>query len=182
MTIDDTLRALRQAFFAYRNGVVAEALRRGGDPHALIMGCQLADLLQITRPITPDAALAEALWADRSHRECRLAATMLYPAGEMTADAALRWATDVQCIEEADVLCHRLLRHTTGADALWRELIASPQTLQQYAALRLLLNLLLNGREADHQAVTQTLRTAHLHPTPSITALLRDIEEDIDPN
>ena len=49
MTCDkEMMQSLRQAFFAYRNGIVADALRREGDPHQLIMGCQLADLMHIT--------------------------------------------------------------------------------------------------------------------------------------
>ena len=179
MTLKDTMQALRQSFFAYRNGVVAESLRRGGDPHKFIMGCQLADLLQITANTPPNAALAQALWDDRDHRECRLAATMLYPISEISADAALQWAKDVQCIEEADVLCHRLLRKIPNAETLWRELIASDHVLQQYTALRLLLNLLILERENDHDAVRRTLNTAHIHPTPSIIALLHDIDEEL---
>lgn len=179
MNLEEALQALRQAFFAYRNGVVADMLRNSGDPHKFIMGCQLTDLLQITSSIPPNAALAQALWDDRSHRECRLAATMLYPANEMAASVARLWAKDVQCIEEADVLCHRLLRKIPNAEALWQELIASDQTLQQYTGLRLLLNLLLHGRENDHNALRQTLNTTHIHPTPANSALLRDIDEEL---
>ncbi|MBR6285199.1 MAG: DNA alkylation repair protein [Muribaculaceae bacterium] len=179
MPISDTLQTLRQAFFAYRNGVVAEALRRGGDPHEFVMGCQLADLMAITSAVAHDAALAQALWDDRRHRECRLAAAMVYPADAMTADTALRWATDVQCTEEADVLCHRLLRHVPCAAMLWRELVTSEQPLQQYTALRLLLNLLILGRENDHQTIHNLLHHTPFHPTPALTALLAQVKEEL---
>ena len=178
-SLDHALQALRQAFFAYRNGVVAESLRRCDDPHKFIMGCQLADLIQITSGYPHDAELAQTLWDDRQHRECRLSATMLYPAEEMSADTALRWARDVQSIEEADILCHRLLRHTASATSLWRTLIANEIPLLQYTALRLLLNLLIMKRETDSGSIGHILADSHLATFQAITALRQSIEEEI---
>ena len=45
--VTDAVKAMKQAFFACRNGVVADALRAAGDPHRYIMGCQLTDVASI---------------------------------------------------------------------------------------------------------------------------------------
>ena len=42
--IQETLRGIRKEFFAFRNGIVADKLRKAGDPHSMIMGCLLVDI------------------------------------------------------------------------------------------------------------------------------------------
>ena len=116
--MEKTISEIRKEFFAFRNGVLATRLRESGDPHAVIMGCLLADVVSIARRYEPSVELAEALWADVKHRECRLAAPMLFPPSEMEREQAMEWARGVQSEEEADVLCHRLLRRVTGAEEM----------------------------------------------------------------
>jgi len=143
MTLDPQLTKL---FFAYRNGVVADRLRRAGDPHSVIMGCTLAELANIARTMTPDATLACTLWQHTNHRECRLMATMLMPPAQFDAEEAMDWCHSLRSIEEADVLCHRLLRQTACAPSLWRTLWDDELPMARYAGCRLLMNLLRSGR------------------------------------
>ena len=96
-TIQDILREIRKEFFAFRNGIIADKLRKAGDPHSIIMGCLLVDVIAIaqrTRESIGDeeklAAIALELWGDTSSRECRLAAPMLYPIRLMTNDMAMK--------------------------------------------------------------------------------------------
>lgn len=138
----DKLKAIRLALFARRNGVVADALRTAGDPHELIMGCPLSDIIAVARELEPSAELAEALWADTKHRECRLLAPMLYPIETCDETTALRWCHEVQTEEEADVLCHRLLRHLDCAVPVMESLLKETPLLLRYTAFRLMLNLL----------------------------------------
>ena len=137
---------IRKEFFAYRNGIIAEQLRAAGDPHTTIMGCQLVDVIAITGRYAKDARLAQALWDDVKHRECRMAATMLYPIDDFSPETALAWCQSVESVEIADVLCHRLLRHLTCAVELWQQLRESDKPLVRYTAWRLLLNLLIMNR------------------------------------
>ena len=140
------LQSIRKEFFAYRNGIVAEALRRVGDPHQVILGCQLSDVISIADRYDKDAQLAQALWDDEKHRECHLAAPMLYPVEEFEMETAIAWCESVESEEIADVLCHRLLRQLPYAVELWEQLLGSKETLVRYTAWRLLLNLLLMNR------------------------------------
>ncbi len=151
--VQEILRGIRKEFFAYRNGIIADKLRKAGDPHGMIMGCLLVDIQTITqrqRETVNDVealkCLAQELWNDTNSRECRLAAPMLYPPEEMNLEMALQWSESVESVEIADNLCHKLLRKTLIAENLLQSLIAHERPLTRYTGYRLLLNLLLMGK------------------------------------
>lgn len=178
MNIEDILSQARKAFFAYRNGTVADALRRGGDPHPVIMGCQLTDVATIARGLEPDAALAQAFWNERNHRECRMIAPMLYPTGTMTMGTAMAWALNVENDEIADILCHRLLRQASYAQAMVSELLSYSKPQVRYTAFRLLLNILLIGncdRNANLRPIVECeLETAPANLKPLLNSILEE--------
>ncbi len=179
MELEEQLKSIRKELYAYRNGIVADALRKGGDPHQLIMGCQLTDIISIARAYGSDRALANALWADTKHRECRLAAPMICPADGFTMADAEQWSRSVMNAEEADVLCHRLLRNLPYAMQLFHTLAASSEPMVRYVAFRLLLNLVVTGKvdvDAQLKAMVEAERStasAQLHPV--IDSLLEDL-------
>ena len=170
---------IRKEFFAYRNGIIAEQLRAAGDPHTMIMGCQLADVIAITSRYEKNAALAQELWDDEKHRECRMAATMLYPTENFDIETAVAWCQNVESVEIADVLCHRLLRHLPYAVELWKQLLTCDKELVQYTAWRLLLNLLIMNRieKSDElcSIVDKELETAQ----PPLRQVLESIAEEL---
>ena len=184
MDTDNNLsREIRKEFFAFRNGIVADKLRKAGDPHTMIMGCLLVDvqaIVQRQREAIDDAetlkALALELWNDTNSRECRLAAPMLYPAELMTLEQALQWCLSVETIEVADNLCHKLLRHIAEADALFRQLIADERPLVKYTGYRLLLNLLLLGKVQPSVSLRTIVENEN---EPSLSHLLKDILEEL---
>ncbi|MBR5638498.1 MAG: DNA alkylation repair protein [Muribaculaceae bacterium] len=172
----------RKEFFAYRNGIVAELLRSAGDPHTMIMGCQLADVIAITSRYEKDARLAQALWDDAHHRECRMAATMLYPIENFDMAIALAWCQSVESTEIADILCHRLLRHLDYATQLWQQLHDSDQPLAQYTAYRLLLNLMLMNRIEKTAEIRSMIKKDLTTAPPSLRQLLESIAEEMNGN
>lgn len=176
-----TLQSIRQQVFAYRNGMTADALRRAGDPHHSIMGCQLTDLMTIAAPIAGNRELAEQLWAQVDSRECRLLATMVFPVEALTCEQALQLCHEVESHEVADSLCHKLLRHHPEASkvvtTLLDETTSEPDSLVRYTAYRLMLNLMATHGERPSDEVM-----AHLHhdlpaTTGRLHALLADIED-----
>lgn len=180
---NNAARDIRKEFFAFRNGIVADKLRKAGDPHTMIMGCLLVDvqaIVQRQREAIDDAetlkALALELWNDTNSRECRLAAPMLYPAELMTLEQALQWCLSVETIEVADNLCHKLLRHIAEADALFRQLIADERPLVKYTGYRLLLNLLLLGKVQPNASLRTIIENEN---EPSLSHLLKDILEEL---
>ena len=186
-TIQDHLRDIRKEFFAFRNGIVADKLRKAGDPHGMIMGCLLVDIHAIAARCSNSIddkeelmAIAAELWSDTNSRECRLAAPMLYPAEMMTAEQALQWCQDVETAEVADNLCHKLLRHTAGADNLFRRLIADEKPLVKYTGYRLLLNLLLLGKVQPTASLKAIVENEAERAESLLKPLLRDILEELD--
>ena len=175
----EQLRQIKHAFFAFRNGVVADMLRRNGDKHEYVMGCQLPDVSNICSRFMPSVELADALWADANHRECRMAATMLHPLESMTYQKALSWCTSLENEEIADLLCHRLLRKLDFAPALWRDLVSRTETMLQYTGLRLLLNLFIMKKESPSTDVMNAV-APNVEDSPGIKLLKRSILEEID--
>lgn len=165
-TIQEILREIRKEFFAYRNGIVADKLRKAGDPHSVIMGCLLVDVTAIaqrTREAINDVealkTLAQELWSDTNSRECRLAAPMLYPPELMTEQEALEWCKSVETAEIADNLCHKLLRKAPIAEDLMQPLIAHNCPLTRYTGYRLMLNLLLMGKVTPNDQLRALIGT-----------------------
>lgn len=186
---DSRAKDIRKEFFAYRNGIIADKLRKAGDPHPVIMGCLLVDVISITGRLRQDInddeqlqALAQELWNDTNSRECRLAAPMLYPAPLMTIETALDWCHSVENTEVADNLCHKLLRHLAMADDLFRKLIAHQSALVKYTGYRLLLNLMLGGRVLATPSLKSIVEAEATHAQAPLTALLHDVLEEFQEN
>lgn len=160
------MQIIKRRFFAMRNGIIADTLRKAGLDYRMIFGLNLPQIAEIAAEQPKEAALAEELWADRRTRESLLLAPMLYPAGEMDAATAMRWISEVTTTEVADVLCLKLLRHTHNALDTAIGALTSDEPMMRYTALRLMLNLLNiaaspAGREAglpDRATLANTLR------------------------
>ncbi len=170
---------IRKEFFAYRNGIIAEQLRAAGDPHTMIMGCQLTDVIAIAEHYEKSAELAQALWNDVNHRECRMAATMLYPAEEFKMETAIAWCLSVESVEIADVLCHRLLRHLPYAVELWKQLLTCDKKLVRYTAWRLLLNLLIMNRIEKSDELCSMVEKELKSAQPPLRQVLESITEEL---
>ncbi len=128
------LQPIKHEFMAYRNGIVADTLRKAGYPQSVIFGLNLPQLTEIARRVkeraAPDelSATARELWSDKNVRESRLlAAYLLDPAMPLYAIETI--CADVQTPEEADILVFRWLRHSPHAADIairWQPLTAAP--------------------------------------------------------
>lgn len=112
------MKEIKHQFYTYRNGAVADTLRRYGLPHKVIFGLEIPRIAEISRMFTPSAELAERLWADRDVRESRLLATYLYPHTELTLSDCHRLASDARSQEEADMLAFRIFKRLPYAHEL----------------------------------------------------------------
>lgn len=173
------IQEVKKEFFAYRNGIIAEQLRAAGDPHTMIMGCQLADVIAIAEHYEKSVELAQALWNDVNHRECRMAATMLYPTENFDIETAVAWCQSVESVEIADVLCHRLLRHLPYAVELWKQLLACDKKLVRYTAWRLLLNLLIMNRIEKTEELRTMVEKELKSAQPPLRQVLESIAEEL---
>ncbi|MDE7376526.1 MAG: hypothetical protein K2N16_06735, partial [Muribaculaceae bacterium] len=68
------MQTLKRSMYAMRNGIVADALRKGGCPHKMVFGVNLPQLAEIARNFGKNREVAEQLWADTSTRESMMLA------------------------------------------------------------------------------------------------------------
>lgn len=134
------MQNVKRRFFALRNGVIADTLRRGGCPYRIIFGLTLPQLDEVALVTAHSAEVAQMLWDNDSTRESRLLAPMLYPCEEMTIERARVWLSECRSVEDVDVLCHRLLRREPWASSLVDELSTAEDDMLRYAAVRLAFN------------------------------------------
>ncbi|MCM1521593.1 MAG: DNA alkylation repair protein [Muribaculaceae bacterium] len=132
---------MKRRFFAMRNGIVADTMRRSVPSYRMVFGLNLPQIAEIAADAPHTADFARQLWQDSGTRESLLMAPMLFPAKEMSADEALEWMASVRATEVADILCHRLLRHLPFAQALAMQTVDSASEMLRYTSLRLLRNL-----------------------------------------
>lgn len=136
------VKEIRQQFFVYRNGAVADTMRSQGAPYKTIFGLNLPQLAQIAMLAGKSAETAEELWKASNTRECLLLAPMIYPAERLDPDTAWRWAMSAPTAEAADVLCLKLLKHVPFAATLADRLTDCDNPMGRYCGLRLMMHLL----------------------------------------
>lgn len=129
------MKEIKHLFFTYRNGMMADTLRRFGMPYRTIFGLEIPRIAEIARGLAPSAELADALWADREVRESRLLAAYLFPVETMTEEKAVALAADARTQEEADMLAFRLFKRLPFAARLLDRLEADPATRRAARAL-----------------------------------------------
>lgn len=170
------MQKVKRAFFTMRNGALADNMRRQGANYRIIFGVNLPQLIEIARETPHDATLAQALWDNKTTRESMLLAPMIYPIEQFSNDTARKWVAETPSAEVADILCHRLLRHTEFADTLADEILSSDSDIQRYTALRLKFNRLPhNIKKVLAQAQAELSRNCPL--TISIChSLINEIE------
>ena len=171
------VQRLKRRFFAMRNGVIADTLRRSGAPYRMVFGLNLPQVSEIAADTAPDAALAEQMHADTATRESQLLAPMLMPVEAMDADKALRWLGEAPTVEAVDVMCHRLLRHMPEAMAVARRALQSSEPMMRYGAVRLMWNL-IGGHAAEIRPLAQAESADG--SAPAAAALARALVEEID--
>lgn len=129
------LQEIKHEFFAYRNGVVADTLRRSGMNYRMIFGCDVPSIAAIARRIGYDDVLAEQLWSEADVRESRLLATYLFDPAKTEIDKAVRLASEVRTREEADMLAFRLLKRLPYATELAEKLSALQECALAFQSL-----------------------------------------------
>lgn len=170
------MQTIKRRFFAMRNGIISDVLRRGGSPFRIIFGLNLPQIVEIAAENEASADLARRLWANNTTRERMLAAPMIYPREEFDEATARSWCAEIPSAEVADVLCHRLLRHRPFALELAEELRHSDSDMTRYTGLRLYFNLVgTNPQKALEVARAESARKCLL--TASIAAALADEAE-----
>ncbi|MDE7407710.1 MAG: DNA alkylation repair protein [Muribaculaceae bacterium] len=137
-----TLAEVKKEFYALRNGIIADTMRKAAAPYRMVFGLNLPQLSQIAKTIGTDQALALELKADTGVRESQLLAPMIFDASQLSEGDAEQWLRSCPGTEAVDILCLKLLRHRQYAGSLAIRLADDADALTRYAALRLAFNTL----------------------------------------
>ena len=144
------------------NGDVSASMRAIGMPYKLNFGLDAASLREIGGNLTPDAALAEALWVESS-RECKILATMVYPKPAFTPELADAWLEGCFTTELLEQFVFNLLQHLPFASELAATWSNHPDSQYRSAGYVLTLRLLISKKipvvdaASLNQARTDTL-------------------------
>ncbi len=120
------LQNIKKSFFTFRNGVIADTLRKAGMPYKMIFGLQIPQIAAIAGDLQPSSELADTLWNDMDVRESRILATYLFPTDEVSKTKALELIRSVRTPEESDMLSFRLLKRLPFACELAEEIEKDP--------------------------------------------------------
>ena len=121
--IDSTIQEIKKEFFRYRNGVLADSIKKLLPDGTLIFGLMLPDLMQISKRYSKDLGLGLKLWEDKKNRESRLLSLFILPPEEIERETAKNMFIDIRSIEEAELLPFKILRHLPYAMNLYQELV-----------------------------------------------------------
>lgn len=131
----DIINQIHKDFFALRNGILADAVRKAGCKSPRVFGLNVPQLSEIARRYGHDNVLADRLWREKDCRESRLLACWIYDPETVTEEKAIELVDDLQGVEEADILVFRLLKRLPYADSLLQRLEkACGSPLTAYAA------------------------------------------------
>lgn len=188
------IQAVKRRFFAMRNGALAEQMKSGGADYKINFGLLLAQVADIAGQVhagtldeRPEklaaedmAELARSLRDNTTTRESMLIAPMLFPLELLGREEARQWLLSCHTAEVADTLCHKLLRHHAEASEIAADALAAENTtdIQRYAALRLLLNLLIL-RKVSPQAARSLAAGFADSEAPIVSRLAAQIIERI---
>lgn len=153
------LMEIKRSFRLLMNGPVSQSMREKGMDYKLNWGVSLPHLQEVAREYGKDRDLAIALWKE-DIRECKILATLIMPANEMSRELVDVWMEQLHGQEMAEMLSFHLLQHLDFAPALAYEWMASDKDLYQLTAYHLLSRLFLRGQEPNERGINEFLDQA----------------------
>ncbi len=148
---DIILSGIKREFFAYRNGIVADALRKQGSPYKFIFGLNIPQLTEIASHITPSVKTAQLLLENDNTRESQLLASFVLPKGIAVVSFALNWIKLCRSQEAVDIFCLKQLVDKKLISEVTESCCNSEVDLARYTALRLMLKTLPDNMEQAKQ-------------------------------
>ena len=112
------LSDIKKDFYRYRNGVLADSLKKIPGSKKYIFGLTAPQFMELAKKYPKDITLATELWKDKECRESRLLALYLMPNDVIEYNQAKGMILDVDNVEEGDFLAFRVLRYLPYAHKL----------------------------------------------------------------
>ncbi len=112
--VNERLKEIKRSFRLLMNGVVAQSMREKGSGYHVNWGASFPMLKDMAAGIGKDYELALALWKENV-RECKILATLVMPAAEMTPEDADLWVEQTCSQEIAEMASFNLYQHLAFA-------------------------------------------------------------------
>lgn len=169
------MQTLKRRFFAMRNGLLADQLRRAGSKFRIIFGLNIIQLSEIANDYGHDAEFAATLWQNSTTRESMLIAPMIWRPEDFSTEGTVALCKTIPDPEIADMISHKLLRHREDAISIIEALLSNSGEMMHYTALRLTLSLLGDKISAGKALDIANSELQNATPlTTSLAAMLRN--------
>ena len=116
---DYTISQIKKEFYRFRNGLLAESLKKLPDAKKIIFGLNVPQFMELSQKFPKDFNLAMQLWMDKDCRESRLLSLYLLPVTLVDTDTAQKLILEVENAEEAEFLAFRILRKIKNAREIY---------------------------------------------------------------
>ncbi|MCR4774204.1 MAG: DNA alkylation repair protein [Prevotella sp.] len=157
--IKDIIKEIKKSFRLFMNGVASRSMREKGLDYKINWGLTLPQLKQLAAQYDKNAQLAIELWKD-DVRECKILATLLMPAEEMSIELAELWMEQTHSQEMAEMLAFNLYQHLDFAPALAYKWMASEDIASQICAYQILARLFMQGKEPNERGINEFIDQA----------------------
>ena len=117
--IEENIRSIKNDFFAFRNGIVADSLRKLYPAATMIYGLTVPQFVELSKKYPHDFELADALWKDGKSRESRIFSFYLFPVNEIREDYVVKMLIEVMSREEAELLAFKVLKNLPKAKDIY---------------------------------------------------------------
>lgn len=151
----EKLRQIKQSFRLFMNGSASRSMRDKGLEYKINWGVPLPQLRELAKSYGKDYDLAAALWQEPI-RECKIMATLIMPAGQMTEALADEWIGSVAMPETAELCAFNLFQHLDFALPMSMRWLRSANMISRVCAYHTVNRLLQRGEmlgEADADAL-----------------------------
>ena len=166
MTINDSIKEIKQSFRQMMDGAIAQSMRNKGVDYKLNWGATLPRLHEMAKEIatqhpSPNTKydLAIALWKENV-RECKILATLLMPIDQMLPEVCDIWMEQIPTQEIAEQASFNLWQHLPYAPEKAYQWIASDKELYQLCGFHVLTRIFMRGQEPNERGINEMLDQA----------------------
>lgn len=154
MEIKQKILEIKRDFRTMMNGVASFQMRQRGLEYHINFGIELPRLMEYSKSLTLDRALALALW-NENVRESKILACVLLPNDEVFDDICEIWVEQIPNIEIARIaFMYLFMRHPSVAEKAFNWIARDSQWCQVCGYL-MLAKLLQQGCEFSSRGINE---------------------------
>lgn len=158
-SIQEQLKEIRQSFRLMMSGDTSKSMRDKGVNYHINWGVPFIQLKEMAKQYGKNKPLAIELWKDNV-RECKILATLIMPAEEMSEDLVDVWMEQTTTQEMIEMQAFNLYQYLPFASNLAFKWLADNRDLYQICAYQILARLFAKGMEPNERGVNELIDQA----------------------